>query len=137
MNIIQIILGSIFLLLGLIHFYWAAGGKWAIDTAIPTGVDGRKMLNPSTLATVLVGLILVFLSIFYFQNYIEIRHLAILNRVLPWLIPTLFGIRALGDFKYVGFFKTIKNTPFAKMDTRYFSPLCVLISLLGFLLYFR
>ncbi|WP_222439555.1 DUF3995 domain-containing protein [Spirosoma utsteinense] len=32
--------------------------------------------------------------------------------------------------RYVGFFKKIKHTPFGKNDTRYYSPLCLLIGVL-------
>jgi hypothetical protein len=38
-------------------------------------------------------------------------------------------IRAIGDFKYVGFFKRIKNTPFARYDTQYYAPLCLYLGL--------
>ena len=37
--------------------------------------------------------------------------------------------RAIGEFRLVGFFKTVKGSLFARMDTLFFSPLCVLLSL--------
>ena len=46
-------------------------------------------------------------------------------------------VRAVGDFKYVGFFKKIEGTIFAQNDTRYYSPLCLLISLNAFYIYFN
>jgi hypothetical protein len=51
-----------------------------------------------------------------------------------YIIAIGFLLRAVGDFKYVGFFKKIKVTQFATYDTKYFSPLCVVISILGFIL---
>ena len=51
-------------------------------------------------------------------------------------IGLLFLMRAVGDFKYVGFFKSIRETSFAKMDSRFFSPLCLLISTISFLIFF-
>jgi hypothetical protein len=51
-------------------------------------------------------------------------------------IAIIFLIRAIGDFRYVGFLKKIKNTKFAKKDTKYYSPLCSLISVLAFIIYF-
>ncbi len=40
----------------------------------------------------------------------------------------LFLMRAVGDFNAVGFFKKIRSTAFAAYDTKYFSPLCVYLS---------
>lgn len=51
-------------------------------------------------------------------------------------IPIIFLVRAIGDFNYVGFFKKTKNTHFAKMDRKYFSPLCLLIAISGLYIYF-
>lgn len=35
---------------------------------------------------------------------------------------------------YIGFFKKIKNTRFGRNDTKYYSPLCLLIGLLAIVL---
>jgi len=35
--------------------------------------------------------------------------------------------RAIGDFRYVGFFKRVRDTRFAHLDTRYFSPIALLL----------
>ncbi len=35
-------------------------------------------------------------------------------------------------FRYVGFFKRVRGTRFAEMDTRYYSPLCLTLSVLAF-----
>jgi hypothetical protein len=50
-----------------------------------------------------------------------------------WVICLLFFIRAIGDFKLIGLFKRIHDTGFAWWDTRVYSPLCLLISILAFL----
>jgi hypothetical protein len=44
------------------------------------------------------------------------------------LIAFIFLARAVGDFNYVGFFKRVKRTAFAKNDSRYFAPLCLFIA---------
>ena len=46
-----------------------------------------------------------------------------------YFLAGIFILRAIGDFKYVGFFKKVKNTPFAKLDSKFYSPLCLLIGL--------
>jgi len=51
-------------------------------------------------------------------------------------ISIIFLVRAVGDFKYVGFFKRIRETPFAKMDSKFYSPLCLFISMIGIAIFF-
>ena len=46
-------------------------------------------------------------------------------------IGGIFLLRAVGDFRYVGFFKKVKNTAFARNDTRYYSPLCLLLGVIA------
>ena len=55
---------------------------------------------------------------------------------VPWLGtvgPVAVGLvllaRAVGDFKYVGFFKTVRESRFAVLDTWFYSPLCALLAL--------
>jgi hypothetical protein len=47
-----------------------------------------------------------------------------LSRVLALVLL----LRAVGDFHYVGFFKRIRNTRFAKMDTLIYTPLCLALA---------
>ena len=48
-----------------------------------------------------------------------------------WFLSIVFIIRAIGEFKYIGFFKKIKTTKFGQLDTKYYSPLCLVISFLA------
>jgi Protein of unknown function (DUF3995) len=47
------------------------------------------------------------------------------------VISLLFFLRAIGDFRYVGFFKKVKQTVFARLDSKYYSPLCLFIAVCG------
>jgi hypothetical protein len=49
------------------------------------------------------------------------------------LVPAIlvFAVRAVGDFRYCGFFKRVKGTAFARKDTLIFSPLCTLLAALA------
>ncbi len=38
-------------------------------------------------------------------------------------------LRAVGDFRYVGFFKSVGGTRFATMDTWCYSPVCLALSI--------
>ena len=129
------ILAVIFLFLSGIHFYWAFGGKWGIDAAIPTNDKNIQALKPPTIATIVVGVGLLFFSLFYMAR-IEV-FTAKLPSWLPlyagWILPSIFLLRVIGDFKYVGLFKKIKLTKFAKSDTKYFIPLCAFLAVAGFI----
>ncbi len=50
---------------------------------------------------------------------------------LKWLSVALaLGLlaRAVGDFKYVGFFKKLRDSRFATLDSWLYSPLCLLLA---------
>jgi hypothetical protein len=42
-------------------------------------------------------------------------------------VGVAFALRAVGEFRLVGFFKSVKGTEFAAMDTWFYSPLCLAI----------
>ncbi|RAI90012.1 DUF3995 domain-containing protein [Algoriphagus yeomjeoni] len=134
--IVAILLIVIFSVLALIHFYWAIGGQWGFESVLPTNEQGQQMLSPKTLDSIIVGSGLTLFAAFYWLTFISVnRKLPFWVRIIGlWVIPLIFGLRALGDFKYIGFFKQIKSTEFAKSDTWFFSPLCLIIAILGFVL---
>lgn len=137
---ISIVLSSIeviiFLILSGIHFNWVFGGKWGFDKALPTKEDGTKVLNPKKFDSAIVGLGLLFFAIYYLVvgRFIQIDLPNFMQNYLGWIIPSIFIIRAIGDFKYVGFFKKINSTVFGKFDSKYFSPLCIFIGTIGIII---
>lgn len=130
-----LILFLIFSTLGIIHFYWAKGGKWGFKNAIPTKENGDLVMNPKTIDSIMVGVYLTIIAVFYLSqlNFFEINFPNWTSYIL-WIVPSIFFLRAVGDFKYIGFFKQIKTTLFAKWDTQLFSPLCFVLSFIGFLI---
>lgn len=135
-SILAILLIVIFFGLALIHFYWAIGGQWGFESALPTDEQGVLVLNPKTFDSIVVGVALVLFGVFYWLTFIseKDRFPRWLRKTGMWAIPIVFALRALGDFKYVGFFKQIKSTEFAYLDTVFFSPLCLTIAIIGFVL---
>lgn len=129
--VLSVINAFIFTIISGFHFYWAMGGKLGKDVVLPSNIKDKKALSPSQLMTVFVAFVFVGFALFYLINV----HL--IDFKLPELIANyglvalaiILIIRAIGDFKYVGFFKTIKNTDFARYDTAYFSPLCLFLGL--------
>jgi hypothetical protein len=47
-----------------------------------------------------------------------------------WCIAAVLLLRAMGDFRYAGLTKTIRNTSFARKDTRIYTPFCLVMAAL-------
>ncbi len=113
-------LATILATLSLLHAYWALGGRWGVAVTIPV-VDGRRAFNPGPLATWLVcGLLAVGVALVMCRS-----------RMGLWGLAAAFLLRAIGEFRMAGFFKSITDTEFARWDTWLYSPLCLLIALLA------
>lgn len=91
---------------------------------------------PGSIPTFIVGFGLLVFGLFVLQKG------GLLNFTIPawldsyglWIMAGIFIVRAIGDFKYVGFFKKIKHTAFGQNDTKYYSPVCLIIGVLTILL---
>ena len=140
-TILALILFLIFTVLGGFHFYWLFGGIWGLENAIPTKGDKPNTLSIPKFATLIVALVLVSFGLIYLME----SGLINLKTPIPktfekilsygtWIIPSIFILRAIGDFNYVGFFKKIKTTTFGRSDSKLFSPLCLTIGLMGMLI---
>ena len=135
-NLIMILslgLVIVFVGLGLIHIFWLAGGKWGLSQAIPADPDGVKVMQPGWSATLMVGLGLFGFALFYGlrSGMVDFLTPDWVLKYIGWVIPGIFLFRAVGDFRYVGFFKRIRNTEFGRWDSRLFSPLCLAIAVVG------
>lgn len=137
-NILGILLAAIFAILSLFHIYWAIGGRFGSSVAVPN-VGGAPVFKPSTLATLLVAgaLLLAMLTV--------LGQIGFLSETIPvWVfrwatfgISALFLLRAIGDFRIVGFFKHASDSGFAYWDTVLFSPLCLFIAVTAFLISYQ
>lgn len=131
-----LILCTIFVFLSGLHVYWALGGTKGISTVIPSTKTGKNSFTPSRVATLSVA------SALFIAALLPLLQVGLLSSPLPdwiaragvWLIALVFLFRALGDFRYVGFFKRVRGTVFAYRDTRFYSPLCLFLALLAMLI---
>jgi Protein of unknown function (DUF3995) len=121
----------VFFSLSLLHFYWLLGGKMGMSAVIPTTAKpGDKIFVPSAFSTVVVAVGLLLFGLVelgntnVFSNWLELKYFRWGNLMIAFI----FLARAVGDFNYVGFFKRKRDTVFARNDTRYYSPLCLFIS---------
>lgn len=134
---LSILLFLIFCILAGFHFYWLLGGRWGSEKVIPT--KDKSVVRtppPPKFATLIVAVGLLSIGLHYLLKggFIETNITPKLLTYISWIIPSLFLIRAVGEFKYVGFFKKIKDTEFAKADSKIFSPLCLFIAVTGFVI---
>lgn len=136
MNLVAAITTSTLGVLAAVHVYWAFGGSAGIRGTVPT-VDGKPVFEPGRTATLLVALGLALLA----TTAALSRSPALMNvdgqsslRYANRLAAGLFLARAIGDFRLVGFFKRIRGTRFARLDTLVYSPLCLLLALAFWLL---
>lgn len=134
--IISIVLVFILFTLGILHFYWTIGGKWAFENSLPHKETGERVLNPKSFECFIAAIMLIAFGFFVLvKSKIILFDLPIwLNYYGLYVLAFVFIMRAIGDFKYVGFFKKIKKTTFGRLDSKLYSPLCLLIGILLLLL---
>src|SRR5262245_36137668 len=119
MTVLAVVTSVVLLALSLLHVYWAAGGRRGSDAVIPP-VGGRRTLHPSAFVTLVVAAALAVAAA------ITLGSTGMLRAVAPgWLIraglvvlSVVFGARAVGDFRLIGFTKRVTDTRFARLDTR-------------------
>ena len=117
--------------LATVHVYWAMGGRAGSEGVVPE-VNGRKTINPGPGATLGVAALLALaaLNVALRSRWVEVAFVPdALVRVGVWTLAVVFALRAVGDFRTVGFFKKVRATRFAALDTRVFSPLCAALSI--------
>ncbi|MGL4630839.1 MAG: DUF3995 domain-containing protein [Leadbetterella sp.] len=128
---------TIFLILSIIHFYWTFGGKIGYDDVLPTNSKGYNQLNPSLISSLIVSFGLIVLALVtignqgLFDTYLKRKYF----RFGAISIFFIFLLRAIGDFKFVGFFKKVNQTRFGLNDTYIFSPLCLFIAFISLIIF--
>lgn len=123
-------------LLSLIHFSWVLGSTWGFDKALPTNEEGKRMLNPTRVDSAFVAFGLFLFATYYLLkgHFITLSVPSYIFTYAGWSISGIFILRAIGDFKYIGFFKKVRNTEFANLDSKFYSPLCLALSAIGVIL---
>lgn len=122
---------TILSLVSAIHIYWGFGGSWGLRESLPER-NGSKAFHPGRIMTLVVAFVFGGMALFYL---FKIGWLSLpawlasswVQQYGLWLLAGIFLLRAVGDFRYVGFFKRVRNSRFAHLDTRFYSPLCLLL----------
>lgn len=139
-TILIIINTIIFLALSGIHVYWVFGGTWGAKHAVPdqwqeayfdASKNGKIKIATAVVALALFACALLMLS---HTGWISVGIFKDWTHILTIAMGAAFGLRAIGDFNIVGFFKKKRDDNFSKSDTQLFSPLCFFISVTIFLM---
>lgn len=133
---LPILLVLTFIVLSLLHVHWAFGGTIGSTATIPI-VNNEPLFEPSRMDAWLVALALACCAVLMARLAGWLSWWSPRGRVFRWMgyaLSAVFLIRAIGDFKYGGFFKQVQGTEFAHYDTWIYSPLCLFISIAVFLL---
>jgi len=134
-TILAILNSIIFTLISAVHFYWALGGQWGAQQAIPESYKAH-FFNPkykliTMIASIGVGIGLACFSLLMI-NQVYPLGIGFLERhgdKLSLSVGFIFLIRAVGDFNLFGLFRKKKDTLFNEMDRKLYVPLCLFLGM--------
>lgn len=137
MTLLALVLAAVFCALSLLHIGWALGFRVGNVPVLPER-DGAPLFQPGPMSTLLVAALLFLAALMVTQRAGLGREWIPAGLVGPgcWGVSVVLVLRALGEFRYVGFFKRVRDTAFARMDTRLYSPIALLLGVgAGFVAY--
>ena len=118
------------------HLHWALGGRVGYSVSLPQRADGTPVMahrlpwwRPAA-GAVALGLTALALLLLAHAGHLPLPVPASLARGALLATGAAFVARALVPNRYVGFFKSLRSTRWARFDTRLYSPLFLLLGLL-------
>ncbi len=119
----------ILVLAAVVHMYWALGGSVGIAVSSPR-TPKRSLFHVSPVMMLLVALALVLAA------NLMLTRLGLATARLPaWgtrmacvVLAVAFLVRAIGDFRYIGFFKRVGGSRFARLDSIVYSPVSLFLA---------
>lgn len=110
----------------LLHLYWALGGRWMFDVAVPPSATGDQAFQPGPVLTAAVAVALVVFALLTLAVAWNLG--PDLLRAVAWCGVAVLVVRAVGDAKTAGFSKTDRSSAFAQADDRWFTPIIVFLA---------
>ncbi|AJY75924.1 DUF3995 domain-containing protein [Paenibacillus beijingensis] len=119
-------------LISLLHYYWAFGGRWGVHVVMYAREGEHQPAHyPGAAATIIVAT-LILLAGFLLPiqgGYVPSIEANLWTRSGCIVCAFVFVVRAIGEFKYLGFFKRVRHSAFSKYDTWLYSPLCLYLGI--------
>ena len=132
-DLLALVVVLVFVGLSALHFYWAVGGRAGKAAAVPE-LNSRLAFVPSARSTLAVAVGLAFCAVLVAAS----AGLILSSAPPPWvtwlafLLALALVARAVGDFRLVGFFKRVRGTRFARLDSTVYAPLCLVLGVTVF-----
>jgi hypothetical protein len=139
MTWIAILAAAILFSISVLHFYWAFGGRWpgTDDNSLAQTVIGgdENTPLPSSLACTMVaaGLLMAAWITLAAQDIVPPVSSGAVNRVAAFALAGVLGLRGLGGFLETRLRPEIQASPYARLNVRLYSPLCLMLAGLVFL----
>lgn len=132
-DFIALIVTGVFVALSAVHVYWALGGGAGKSAAVPE-LDNRPVFIPSAASTLAVAIALALCAVLVAASagLIVSKVPALWVNGLAFLLALALVARAVGDFRLVGFFKRVRGTRFARLDSALYAPLCLVLGVAVF-----
>lgn len=130
LNIVAVALTLVLLSLAAVHVCWAVRGV-GTTAGVPSRADGTPVFRPGRIATLGVALALGIAALLVAGRgqLVDAGLAPVVLHVGVWGVAAAFAMRTVGEFRYVGLFKRVHDTPFARWDTRLFTPLCAAMAI--------
>ncbi|HET8932083.1 MAG TPA: DUF3995 domain-containing protein [Polyangiales bacterium] len=110
-----------------LHVYWAFAGTKHGGSAVPSSPNGQPLFSPGPLACIAVAVALATLTA-------ALAWAVFLPAALAWPLRTVLSLalivlslRAIGDGRFVGFSKRVRDTAFGRADDALYTPAVVLL----------
>jgi len=118
------------------HLHWALGGRFGYSVSLPQRPDGTPVMahrlpwwRPAA-GGVALGLALLAWLLLGHAGHLPLPLPRSIARAALLATGVAFVARTLVPNRYVGFFKSLRSTRWARFDTRLYSPLFLLLGLL-------
>jgi hypothetical protein len=114
-----------------LHVYWAGGGSAGAVAALPER-NGEPIFRPGPASTLVVAGLLALAAMLVLAHAGRGPAAALPRWIITFGAPVAAVVllaRAIGDFRYVGFFKQVRDTRFARLDTLIYSPVALLLGI--------
>ena len=129
---VSILLIGVLLALAAIHAYWACGGRWPghDEASLVERVVGRTsgMRAPSPASCIVVAAALASSAgLVFFKTFaVAPEAFEVLVAIGFWGAALVFLVRGVAGFTPA--FRYAEETPFYRLNRRYYSPLCLLMA---------
>jgi hypothetical protein len=117
---------AVLFVLSSLHVRWSLGGRGVPARVLPQRPGKDPVRRPTPGMTLLVAVALGAAG-FAVAGFLVVG--GPLLRVAVLGLALVFAARAVGDFTYVGLFKRVRGTEFARYDAALYTPLCLLLGL--------